>query len=256
MLSSAILEPHRLVSVDRLRLPLASFPETCLFNRYWPRVSTSTSASCRMILQHVKALNAIKVVLASASPRRKEILGNIGVNVEVVPSSFEEDLPHDQYGPGEYATATAKCKALDVARACKDAQLIIASDTVVEKDGRILEKAADVAQATEMLSLLSGNTHKVHTGVALVVRQAGGDKVVEFHETTGVRFAPINAAEIQAYIDTGEPWGKAGAYGIQGAAGAWVEGIQGDYFNVMGFPVHRFSATIAKLIAEGTLGLG
>lgn len=77
--------------------------------------------------------------------------------------------------------------------------------------------------------------------------------MVEFHESTSVQFAPISAAEIQAYIDTGEPWGKAGAYGIQGAAGAWVKSIQGCYFNVMGFPIHRFSAAVAQLIDEGAL---
>lgn len=98
-------------------------------------------------------------------------------------------------------------------------------------------------------------TDGVHAcpGVVLVVRHDGADKVVEFSESTTVRFAPITAEEIQAYIETGEPWGKAGAYGIQGAAGAWVEGIQGCYFNVMGFPIHRFSSTVARLIDEGVL---
>lgn len=152
---------------------------------------------------------------------------------------------------------------------------------VVEKGGHILEKAADVEQATEMLTMLSGDTHQVHTGmpqypylhcytchlsgstladavefdagVVLVVKQEGGHKVVEFSESTTVRFAAISAEEIQAYIETGEAWGKAGSYGIQGAAGAWVEGLEGCYFNVMGFPIHRFSAAVAQLIEEGAL---
>ena len=86
-----------------------------------------------------------------------------------------------------------------------------------------------------------------------MVKNEGEDKVIEFSESTTVRFAPASEEEINAYIETGEPWGKAGAYGIQGAAGSWVQGIEGCYFNVMGFPIHRFSATIANLISDGTL---
>lgn len=127
---------------------------------------------------------------------------------------------------------------------------------VVELRGRVLEKPDDAAHAIEMLTALAGQVHQVHTGVALVMpRAAEADRVLTFYETTHVTFADLDASEIEAYVATGEAFGRAGAYGIQGPAGAWVSRLEGCYFNVMGFPLHRFARVVSERIASGQLKL-
>ncbi|MEW5307407.1 MAG: hypothetical protein WDW38_008786 [Sanguina aurantia] len=224
-----------------------------------------------MIIQFLPQLIQKKFVLASASPRRRELLTNIGVKFEVIPSSFDELLPHKDYPrAADYATATALQKALEVAKThgsgtpshpSRPVDIVIGADTVVEHGGLILEKPADAADALSMLRRLSGGQHHVHTGVAVVLPQAidpvtGVPPYVRtFSCTTAVQFDTLSDEAIHAYIATGEPFGKAGSYGIQGPAGAFVKGIDGCYFNVMGFPLHEFTSQLASLIAGGQLPL-
>lgn len=222
-----------------------------------------------MILDALPRLAATtKVVLASASPRRAELLRQIGIKkFDVRPSSFEEDLPKTADG-ASYARATATAKAREVAALIEKEEdkknvLIIAADTVVEVDSMILEKPSETdggMEGREMLRRLSGREHRVSTGVALVlVRKARGEgEKVEnssssfkcFSETTVVRFANFPESEIEAYVASGENLGKAGGYGIQGPAAALVEGIEGCYFNVVGLPVHALAREVAEMIAE------
>ncbi|KAG2445016.1 hypothetical protein HYH02_008884 [Chlamydomonas schloesseri] len=216
-----------------------------------------------MILQHTQALNSKRIILASGSPRRRELLGNIGLKFEVLVSSFDEKLPKDRFpGGGEYALETARHKALDVAGLVSEpVDLIISADTVVESNGVILEKPDDDEHAFAMISSLSGREHQVHTGVVLVLPQeadpaTGSPPLIRsFVTTTHVTFDSLPEEAIRAYIATGEPFGKAGSYGIQGAAGAFVSGLRGCYFNVVGFPLHRFCSEISALIKEGKLKL-
>jgi septum formation protein len=178
-------------------------------------------------------------------------------------SSFEEDLSKDSVSGSEYAELTATHKVLDVAQNLgdKSADLIISADTVVAYQGHILEKPDDAAHAKRMLEMLSGGSHQVHTGVALATPAADGsgtsDKwnVHSFVETTTVTFDTLSSGEIDAYIASGEPFGKAGSYGIQGMAAPFVSSITGCYFNVVGLPLHRLSKEITTLIDNGTLKL-
>ena len=171
------------------------------------------------------------IVLASASPRRRELLEKAGVDFTVRVSQAEE---HIEPGtpPHEAVMQLAMQKAQAVARECPD-DLVIGADTVVVLDGEILGKPADEADAARMLRRLSGQTHTVYTGVCLV--RAG--KTETFFEQTQVTFYPLTDDEIAAYVATGEPMDKAGAYGIQGRGCTLVREIRGDYFNVVGLPV-------------------
>eukprot|EP00227_Mantoniella_beaufortii_P013083 CAMPEP_0197590880 /NCGR_PEP_ID=MMETSP1326-20131121/12272_1 /TAXON_ID=1155430 /ORGANISM="Genus nov. species nov., Strain RCC2288" /LENGTH=218 /DNA_ID=CAMNT_0043156175 /DNA_START=36 /DNA_END=692 /DNA_ORIENTATION=- len=218
-----------------------------------------------MILQYAEALCATRrLVLASASPRRREILANLGLKFDVVVSTFDENLDKAQFSGGaDYAKATATHKALEVATRLETEDraapfMVIGADTVVEApDGSIMEKPKDAAEAMKMLLSLQGITHQVHTGVGVVFPNTSGGPLVvhSFSETTRVTFAPLEEAEMLAYIKTGEPFDKAGGYGIQGPAGAFVSSITGCYFNVMGFPVHRFTSKISDMIRDGTIKL-
>ncbi|KAK9917263.1 hypothetical protein WJX75_002488 [Coccomyxa subellipsoidea] len=215
-----------------------------------------------MILEHVHRLSNQRIVLASASPRRKEIFQNIGLRIKVVPSLFEENLDKSQFSSAAaYAQETALQKAREVSNRAwtpnNIPHLVIGADTVVELQGSILEKPKDAANAEAMLSSLIGQRHAVHTGVAIIIPSVTGKDgelfTRSFTSTTSVEFDKVSLSEIRAYIDTGEPFGKAGAYGIQGPAGAWVKRIEGCYFNVMGFPLHDFAAEVAALLQCGHL---
>ena len=173
----------------------------------------------------------MSIVLASASPRRRELLQTAGVEFTVCVSDAEERIPPGT-PPHEAVMLLAKQKALAVAKD-RPNDLVIGADTVVVYDGAILGKPADEADAARMLRMLSGRTHTVYTGVCLV--SAGSAET--FFEQTQVTFYPLTDDEIAAYIATGEPMDKAGAYGIQGRGCTLVRGICGDYFNVVGLPV-------------------
>ena len=172
----------------------------------------------------------MNVVLASASPRRKQILEGAGYFVTVRVSEADETLPPD-ITPEKAVELLASVKAHAVER--NEDELIIAADTVVVLDGEILGKPRDEDEAFRMLSSLSGRRHTVYTGVCIIYNE----KEEIFSDSTEVEFYPLSPDEITAYIKTGEPMDKAGAYGIQGKGCLFVKGIVGDYFNVMGLPV-------------------
>jgi septum formation protein len=186
----------------------------------------------------------MQIVLASASPRRLELLTSLGLEVTVRPSNYDE--PDDpEATPLELARRHARAKAHDVRRTIGSEALIVAADTVVDLDGTALNKPLDATDAVRMLSLLAGREHRVHTAFALAV--PGRPELVEEHSSTGVRFYPLTAEEIGEYVATGEPMDKAGAYGIQGRAAALVESISGDFYTVMGFPLGRFIRALQRL---------
>ena len=173
----------------------------------------------------------MSLVLASASPRRRELMQTAGLAFTVRVSDAEERIPPDA-APHEAVQALARQKAEAVVALCPDGT-VIGADTVVVLDGMIFGKPRDAADARRMLQLLSGRTHEVYTGVCL----CRGGTAETFFVCTRVTFYPLTDREIDAYIATGEPMDKAGAYGVQGRGCTLVRGIEGDYFNVVGLPV-------------------
>jgi septum formation protein len=173
------------------------------------------------------------LVLASASPRRQELLRNAGIPFVVQPTEIPE-VPREGEAPRTCAERLAREKALEVFRQRPD-DFILGADTIVVTDGRILGKPRDGADAARMLRLLSGRTHQVITGVCLVGPQSGAEDIRS--ETTLVTMNALSDDDIGSYILTGEPMDKAGAYAIQGVASRWISRIEGDYFNVVGLPV-------------------
>lgn len=180
--------------------------------------------------------------MASASPRRKELLSQIGVEYEVIPSVVEEKMTKTL--PEEIVQELSAQKAEDVCRRLVEQGaedfLVIGADTVVSLDGAVMGKPADEAEACRMLERLQGKAHQVYTGVTLCGSGKGGDAFCRtFYEMTDVTMFPMEQEEIRAYVETGEPMDKAGAYGIQGRCAAYIEKINGDYNNVVGLPVGR-----------------
>ena len=175
----------------------------------------------------------MKLILASASPRRSELLRNAGIDFSVEPAHLPEQARPGE-GPLEYAKRLARDKASAVFLRNPNS-VVLGADTIVVADEHLLEKPADDADAARMLRVLSGRSHQVITGVCLM---APGFEQTEA-EVTNVRFAPLDDSEIRSYIATGEPMDKAGAYAIQGIASRWVERIDGCYFNVVGLPIPR-----------------
>jgi septum formation protein len=173
-----------------------------------------------------------KLVLASSSPRRTELLNRAGWPHEVLVAGIDESV-RPQEDPATYVRRLARSKAEAVAERLPEG-VVLGADTTVVIDDQILGQPHDDADARRMLNLLSGKWHEVLTGVALV--RVGGETRVA-HETTRVRFAQMSESEIDWYIASGEPAGKAGAYGIQGKAALFIEEIEGDYFNIMGLPI-------------------
>lgn len=196
--------------------------------------------------------NAQKVVLASASPRRKELLGMLFEEFEIITADCEENVTGQT--PEETVAQLSGKKAVAVAGSerIKDAALVIGADTVVSIDGKILGKPKSRQDAYHMINTLSGKSHKVCTGVTVIRTNAGGEPVqtTGFMETTRVMVARLTEEEIQAYIDTEEPYDKAGGYGIQGMFGKYIEGIEGDYYNVVGLPVHRLYVELGEMNAK------
>jgi septum formation protein len=174
-----------------------------------------------------------KIILASSSPRRAELLRTIGVEFEIAPSQVQE-RPHLDEAPADYITRLARAKVVSIARQ-REQGLVIGADTIVVLDGRILGKPADEVEAGKMLRGLSGRWHAVMTGVALY-DVATRQEVADFDKTL-VRFGQMSDQEIEWYVKSGEPMDKAGGYGIQGLAGLFVEEIAGNYFNVVGLPL-------------------
>jgi septum formation protein len=182
-------------------------------------------------------------VLASGSPRRRELLARLGLRFEVDPPRREEDLPSPGEDPDVYAGRISAAKATAVAER-RPGALVLAADTVVVLEGDVLGKPADVAEAWAMLARLSGREHAVRTGVTVIA--PGGSRATGT-ELTWVRFRALQRDEIDAYVATGEPLDKAGAYGIQEYGATLVEGVRGCYFNVMGLPVVRLLALLREV---------
>lgn len=188
-----------------------------------------------------------KIILASASPRRKELLAKAGISFTVIPAAGEEKRTSED--PGEAVQQLARDKAEWVAQSLAEGEegtLVIGSDTIVVFENRILGKPKDRRDAAETLEKLQGNTHQVYTGVTVLERKAGKWVEHTFFESTDVTFYPVSREEIQDYIATGEPMDKAGSYGIQGLFGIYVKGICGDYNNVVGLPVARLFHEMKK----------
>jgi septum formation protein len=185
-----------------------------------------------------------QIILASASPRRKELLEFAGVPYISIVSQADETIEAG-FSPRDAVLCIAQKKAQAVADHHLD-RLCLAADTIVVLDGCILGKPADAEDAVRMLRLLAGRTHSVLTGVCL--RKAGRERV--FASETQVKFYPLTNEEIEAYVATGEPSDKAGAYGIQGMGALFVEAIHGDYYAVVGLPIARVVREIAAFLGE------
>lgn len=192
----------------------------------------------------------MKIILASGSPRRKELLSRAGYTFEVRVSNADENVAPGN--PRDMVEELARRKAMAVAdeictSGLKDTVLVIGADTVVVLDGEILGKPADEEDAFDMLTRLSGRTHQVDTGVAgIVIRNGQIERVTGFSEETDVTMRPVKDREIRDYIACGEPMDKAGAYGIQGRAAIFISSICGDYYNVVGLPLCAVVQMIMK----------
>ena len=181
-----------------------------------------------------------KIILASGSPRRRELLTQIGLEYTVIPSKKEEILRFTQ--PEDIVKDLSLQKAQDIAENAEVGTMVIGSDTVVSLDGEILGKPHTSENAVAMLKRLEGRSHQVYTGVSVVIKGMaadGTDAIISFAEKTDVHVYPMTEEEIQAYVATGDPLDKAGAYGIQGIFAKHVQGISGCYYNVMGLPIGR-----------------
>jgi septum formation protein len=192
----------------------------------------------------------LEVILASQSPRRRDLLDLIGITHVVRPADIDEAVLPDE-APIPHCERLARSKAATLAVRSPDA-VVIAADTIVVLDGEILGKPADVGEARATLARLSGRTHTVHTAMAVAL----GGETVSAVESVQVTFRPLTADEIAAYVATGEPMDKAGAYGIQGFGATIVERIDGDYFSVMGLGLRRLVALLAELGLRYDVGAG
>lgn len=182
-----------------------------------------------------------RLILASASPRRQQILEQLNLKFDIWPSDVDEDIANEP--PERFAVKLAKSKALSVAEKAEHC-LVIGADTIVIIDGRILGKPRDEDEACKMLAILAGRTHEVITGVAVV--ESSSLKVESGFEKTSVTMRTLTKSEIQNYVKTGEPMDKAGAYAIQGYGSLLVSRIEGCYFNVVGLPVIKLYDMLLK----------
>lgn len=188
-----------------------------------------------------------KIILASGSPRRKELLLQIGIVPEIIVSHVEEKITSDV--PAEVVMSLAEQKAVDVAKEMPEGTVILGSDTVVAADGKILGKPKSHEEAYEMIRRLAGRSHQVYTGVCLVKKGPEGeaDTVVSFYGETDVNVSPMTEKEIREYADSEEPMDKAGSYAVQGFFARYIDGLKGSYANVMGLPVHLVYQELKKL---------
>lgn len=187
----------------------------------------------------------MKLILASASPRRKELLGKIGLEFEIIPAKGEEVVTKKL--PWEVVEELSFQKAKEIADMQTEECIVIGSDTIVAKEEKIMGKPKDEADAYQMLSEIAGNVHQVYTGVTLI-RTGKDPKVITFAEKTDVHLYPMSDDEIHAYIATKDPMDKAGAYGIQGDFAIHVKGIEGDYYNVVGLPIGKVYQELKQLL--------
>lgn len=187
----------------------------------------------------------MKLILASASPRRKELLGKIGLEFDIIPAKGEEIVTKNL--PWEVVEELSVQKAKEIADMQTEECIVIGSDTIVAKGEKIMGKPKDEADAYQMLSEIAGDVHQVYTGVTLI-RTGKEPKVITFAEKTDVHLYPMSDEEIYAYIATKDPMDKAGAYGIQGDFAIHVKGIEGDYYNVVGLPIGKVYQELKQLL--------
>ncbi|CAI9737141.1 bifunctional dTTP UTP pyrophosphatase methyltransferase [Octopus vulgaris] len=218
-----------------------------------------------MLQPIITEINSLRIILASASPRRKQILENVGMSIEVVPSTFEENLEQSAFPtPADYAKATARGKAIEVARRLGVSEkqsgdsvkpppdIVIGADTIITVGDKIYGKPKDREDAKNTLTQLSGKSHMAITGLVVVTPASWkvgklfveDNKpplcVSECHEVTKVFMTDLAPEIMNSYLDSGEFNGRAGAYSIQGLAGSFIEAVDGDFYNVVGLPLHRF----------------
>ena len=185
----------------------------------------------------------MQIILASQSPRRKSLLSLFGLPFTVCVANINEAMDANA-DPAQEVARVSQEKAQAVTRSADD--IVIAADTIVVLEGKVLGKPADAAHAKQMLLALSGKDHQVMTGVTVL----RGDQVLTHTEITDLHFRPLSEKEIDRYVDTGEPMDKAGAYGIQGGAALFVQWLRGDYYNVMGLPVCKLYEMLSSLAPE------
>ncbi|XP_048775832.1 probable bifunctional dTTP/UTP pyrophosphatase/methyltransferase protein isoform X2 [Ostrea edulis] len=211
----------------------------------------------------LQQLNSKRIVLASSSPRRRQILGNINLKFETAKSNFEENLDKGTFScPLDYVRETAKQKTLEVVDRLFSLEpspdLIIGADTIVTNGKSIFEKPSSKDHAIEMITSFCGRSHKVLTSVVLVTPKSSDMfkgrislnarlDITQFEEESEVSMPNLTEDIIKSYVNTGESMDKAGGYGIQAVGGSLVSGIHGDYFNVMGFPLHRFCVELRNI---------
>lgn len=196
----------------------------------------------------------IKYILASGSPRRRELLEQVGLSFEILPAHGEEIITKEL--PWEIVEELSYQKAAEAADRYVsengainegDIHVIIGADTIVAYGSEIMGKPKDTEDAVRMLTALQNNTHQVYTGVTLALLSPDKTKTVTFHEKTDVSMYPMSPLQIREYVDTGEPADKAGAYAIQGKCAAYIKGINGDYNNVVGLPVGRLMQELSSI---------
>lgn len=185
-----------------------------------------------------------EIILASASPRRSQLLTQVGITHKIIPSEYEEKECADT--PEETVLRFAKAKARDVLQKVDSGTIVLGADTVVACDGTILGKPGTKENAFKILKLLQNRSHEVYTGVSILQKQGNTIKESSFVEETKVCFAAMSDQDILDYIETGDCMDKAGAYGIQGVCAAYITGIVGDYNNVVGLPVGRVYRELRK----------
>ena len=185
----------------------------------------------------------MNLILASQSPRRKELLGLLGIPFTIQASQADETMEPGK-PPAQQVAEVSRRKALATTTSADDA--VLAADTIVVCDGEILGKPKDYADACRMLRMLSGRTHQVMTGMTVLY----GNRTYSCTEITDVTFRCLSDSEIRRYVDSGEPMDKAGAYGIQGGAAIFAEKLCGDYYNVMGLPVCRLVQVLREIVPE------
>ncbi|MDD3297832.1 MAG: Maf family protein [Firmicutes bacterium] len=185
-----------------------------------------------------------RLVLASGSPRRQEVLEQLGLSFEVIKSDVDEAFPKG-YTPEQTAVAVALRKVRYVAKKLKSPALVVGADTIVVLKGEIMGKPVDTGQAFQMIKKLAGEEHTVITGVAVADSESGEERTG--YQTTLVKMKDICPERIKRYVSTGEPLDKAGAYAVQGKAAVFIEGIKGCYFNVVGLPITTLDSMFQSL---------
>lgn len=189
-------------------------------------------------------MNELRLILASGSPRRKDLLETVGINPVVIPSDFDETcIDNNGFTPDVFVSVLARKKAEAVA--CKyPSDLVLGADTIVVLDGEVLGKPRGRKDAVSMLERLSGRTHQVYTGLALY--RPGTQEVISDFDCSSVTMREMDSGEIQWYVSTNEPMGKAGSYAIQGRAALFITGIMGDYTSVIGLPIPKLYEILKK----------